>query len=325
MKENINYRFEEIESVEIIGDFEDEYGYDIEVVPISDSNEDQHTFIANDILVHNSGYVAFDGPFSIIENLDEFDKKELIFQIVDNRLKSFLDNVFEKYAIEHNTENYQDFEMESLSRNAIWIAKKNYVLNLAWEDGVNKDDLTAVVVKGWDTVKSSTPTFCRKHLSELLKGILAGDRNIDTIAGKVKEVKKQFKLAKIEEISSNIRVNNYQKYIVNDTSGVEYRSGAMSNVKGAALHNYIINQSKHKNKYNLITSGDKVKIFIIESEIKGCDTFAYLPGFHPYEIAPPINYDAQFQKTFLDPLNRVLAAMNLRELNSNLIFTKSLF
>lgn len=273
----------------------------------------------------DSGYVAFDGPFSIIENLDDFDKKELIFQIVDSRLKSFLDNVFQKYAVEHNTENYQDFEMESLSKNAVWIAKKNYVLNLSWEDGVNKDDLSAIVVKGWDTVKSSTPTFCRKHLTEVLKFILAGNRSIDTIAEKVKEIKKQFKIAKIEEISKNVKVNNYQKYIINDTTGVEYKSGAPYNLKGSALHNHLINQSKYKNRYNLITSGDKVKLYEIETEIKGCDNFAYLPGYHPYEIAPPINYDLQFQKTFLDPLNRILAAMSLRELNSNLIFTKSLF
>ena len=45
--------FEEIESCELVGNFNDEYVYDIEV------NDDTHTFIANDMLVHNSLFVSF--------------------------------------------------------------------------------------------------------------------------------------------------------------------------------------------------------------------------------------------------------------------------
>ena len=45
--------FEEIESCELIGNFNDEYVYDIEV------DDDTHTFIANDMLVHNSLFVSF--------------------------------------------------------------------------------------------------------------------------------------------------------------------------------------------------------------------------------------------------------------------------
>ena len=40
--------FEEIEFCELSGEFIDEYVYDIEV------DDDTHTFMANDILVHNS-------------------------------------------------------------------------------------------------------------------------------------------------------------------------------------------------------------------------------------------------------------------------------
>ena len=325
IKEEIQFEFEDIESVEIIGDFENEYGYDIEVIPVSDSNEDQHTFIANDILVHNSGYVAFDEPFSLIENFDNLDTKQLIFDLVNFRFESYLSNVFEKYATDHNTENYQDFEMESVSKQAVWLAKKNYILNIAWEDGVNRDDLSTVMIKGWDTVKSSTPSFCRKHLKEMIIFLFTQERSIDEVSKRVKDIKKQFKLARIEDISKNIKVNNYQKYLINDTTGVEFRTGAPYNLKGAMLHNYFVQSSKFKNKYGLITSGDKVKLYFTKNQNKGCDNFAFLPGYHPYEIAPEIDYDEQFTKTFLDPLNRVLTSMKMRELNPNLMFAKSLF
>ena len=49
MIENLKYEFEDIESVEQLEDFDDEYVYDIET--------DNHMFFANDILVHNSNYM----------------------------------------------------------------------------------------------------------------------------------------------------------------------------------------------------------------------------------------------------------------------------
>lgn len=52
MEDKIKYEFDEIEFCEQIGEFEDEYVYDVEV------DDETHTFIANDILVHNSLFVS---------------------------------------------------------------------------------------------------------------------------------------------------------------------------------------------------------------------------------------------------------------------------
>ena len=73
--------FEEIESCELVGNFNDEYVYDIEV------NDDTHTFIANDMLVHNSLFVSFKPAMdhSNWKNLvinDELDWKENNFIIL---------------------------------------------------------------------------------------------------------------------------------------------------------------------------------------------------------------------------------------------------
>ena len=48
----MKYIIEEIESVEQLENFDNEYVYDIEV------DDNTHTFIANDILVHNSVYTT---------------------------------------------------------------------------------------------------------------------------------------------------------------------------------------------------------------------------------------------------------------------------
>ena len=76
---NIEYIFDDVEYCEEIGVFNDEYVYDVEV------DDDTHTFIANDILVHNSLFVSFKPA---IENCEW---KNLLF--TNNKL----DDYFKKY------------------------------------------------------------------------------------------------------------------------------------------------------------------------------------------------------------------------------------
>ena len=53
----MNYIVENIQSIEQLDDFDNEYVYDIEV------DDDSHTFIANDILIHNSVYSTYGSLF----------------------------------------------------------------------------------------------------------------------------------------------------------------------------------------------------------------------------------------------------------------------
>ena len=55
------YFFDDIEICECVGCFEDEYVYDIEML------DETHTFIANDILVHNSLYISYENLVKTID------------------------------------------------------------------------------------------------------------------------------------------------------------------------------------------------------------------------------------------------------------------
>jgi len=81
LKEVSEYIFEEIEFCEQIGDFENEYVYDIEM------DDDTHTFIANDILIHNSIFVGFEPA------IESCDWKNLIFN------KDYLNKETKKFSI----------------------------------------------------------------------------------------------------------------------------------------------------------------------------------------------------------------------------------
>ena len=53
---------------------------------------------------------------------------------------------FEKYSEKWNTKNYQDFEMETLSRSGMFLGKKKYVTDLIYEDGVHIESLSRLKI-----------------------------------------------------------------------------------------------------------------------------------------------------------------------------------
>jgi hypothetical protein len=315
--QNYNYQLEEIESIECIGDFEDEYVYDLEV------DDETHTFMANDILVHNSIYVKFD---EIIQKSDwQGSEKDFILSLYKTRLGDYIEKILQKYANTNNAENFLSFELESIAKNAIWLAKKKYMQNIVWKDpDIHYDDLTKISAKGFEIIQSSTPVFARDKLKELLTYIFSVNKlNMKEFASHLKEIKRQFKLANIDQISFSKKVNNYQKYIVNDYDTFEIASKCPIGVRAAGYHNYLLHNSGLKGKYQPLGNGEKLKMYF--SMDKSCEVFAYAPGDYPYEFAPTVDYDTQFEKTILDPINRVITAMGFKGFNRNLIYTNSVF
>ena len=49
-------------------------------------------------------------------------------------LKEYIEKILQKYADVNNAENFLSFEMESIAKNAIWLAKKKYMQNIVWKD-----------------------------------------------------------------------------------------------------------------------------------------------------------------------------------------------
>ncbi len=315
--EKLSSIFEEIESCECVGIFEDEYVYDIEM------EDKTHTFIANDILVHNSLYLSF---HEAIEKSDwKGNELDFIFKIYDNRLKKYIEDILTVYAKKLNSDNYLVFELESVAKSAIWLAKKRYIQDLVWKDpDVHFESLTKIKSKGYETIMSSTPEFARQSLNRILKYVFSTQKiEIDKIVKLLKEIKKEFYLSNIEKISLNLKVNNYSKYIISDYQTFQIEKGCPYHLRGAGYHNYLINNSVHRKKYNLIANADKIKVYY--SVDKSCDIFSFVGGSYPYELAPKMDYDTQFERVILDPLNRVLVAVGLQKLDRNLLYSSSVF
>jgi len=274
----------------------------------------------------DSNYVSFQ---EVVSSCDwEGDPKDLILKINEYRLKDFLKKCFDVYSKKWGTHNYMDFELENIAINGIFLGKKKYVSNLVYEDGVHIDPLTRMKIVGVEMIKGGTPPFVRKKLEYLTKFIFSRGKSLDIrdFVRELKEIKKEFKLQEPNNVSASVSVNNYEKGVLNDTTALEVSKGCPIHVRASAYHNYLLNNSKFKDKYPLISSGGKVNYYFVKiKNITDNNVFAYAQGTYPYEFAPPIDYDEQFTKTILDPINRFIEVMGYNPISPNLFTINALF
>lgn len=273
----------------------------------------------------DSGYLIFEECMDAVQWKGGV--KEFVLKLNSVRLAAYVKKVLSDYAKANNTDNFLDFELETIAENAIWVAKKKYVQNIIWKDGKDYDNLSYIKTTGLEIIQSSTPAFCREKLIEAVKFIFSKKKlsikdNPEFIA-LIKEVKREFKLCNIEKISMSRGISDYRKFVVDDVDEMVLGKGCPIHVRAGAHHNYLLNQHKLKGKYELITGGNKVKWYHAKDEF--CDVFAFKPNSYPMEFAPKMDIERQFQATILDPLNRIVVPAGFPPLNPSLAYTISLF
>jgi len=278
----------------------------------------------------DSCYITFQ---EVVKGCDwEGDARQLIKLIYKHRIKGYIEQSYKKYAENTGTDNIQDLEMETISYSAILLKKKKYCLDLAWKDGqgdgIYYDSLDKIKAVGVEIIQSSTPLFARNKLKELLKVIFKEKKtlNMRNLSDTLKKEKEAFMLDNIENISMSSSINDYEKGIGDDRKKLVINAHCPMHVRAAGYHNYLLNQSKWKGKYQLIKSGDKARYYYAKLDNgTGENVFGYLPGNYPIEIAPAVDYDMQFAKCIIDPLNRFISAIGLPPVSPELIVRTQLF
>lgn len=268
--------------------------------------------------------VGFTGnPLEFILHMDTVIMKPLY--------SSFLKVYSDKYGVE----NKQDFELETISKSILFFEKKNYLKNIVWEDGIFYDSLANFSPTGIKIVRSETPPFVRGKeqkggIWDFIKYLFenSDNLNIKDILKIVKQIRKEFELENIDNISSQTSCSNYQEKVINDTTNIETVNGAHYGVKCAAFYNYLLNRnSEYKSKYDMIRGGGKLKYYYCKHDKH--NVFGYLRGMHPDEITSKegvmFDYDTQFDKTVLSICNGFLKALDLPNINKRMGVLGSLF
>lgn len=274
----------------------------------------------------DSNFVSFK---EVIDNTDwQGSHKDFILKIYREFLESYLNKCHDIYASNCGTVNYQNFELEKISDAGVWLAKKKYVYNTIWKDpGIDVETLTDITAKGVEIVQSSSSKFVRDTLKNLLKYIFVKKRNFNVVefAGILKKYKDEYRLKNLEDIAASSAVGDYEKYVLMDREKLVLEKACPIHVRAAALYNYKLNNSKYKKKYQPIRSGEKVKYYHVKTNVEEENVFGFIPGAFPVEFAPPIDYDVQFSKNIIQPINRFVEAMGFPSISPHLIVPTQLF
>ena len=253
---------------------------------------------------------------------------ELIQGLDHFRYGGYFKQCLEDYAASFGVENKEDFELEKISESIINIAKKKYIQHILYEDGIPFDRMKYIFPKGVELVRSSTPLFARDKIVDIVKYLFSHPDtfNIKELLKLVKNLRKEFELADIDDIAMQSSCSNYDAKIIDDKSlPLKYVNGAHFAVKCSAYHNYLLNENRQlQNKYEFIKSGTKIKYYVCKDKTVN-DMFGYIRGSYPIEIAPEIDYDAQFSKAILSPINSIIEPLGLPEITSRLTIVMDIF
>ena len=193
---------------------------------------------------------------------------------------------------------------EAIADVGIWTAKKRYILNVHNNEGVAYAE-PKLKIMGIEAIKSSTPSQCRDALKALFKVIVTGSE--DKTQEAIRQFKQHFFKLPAHEVSFPRGVNDVDKW----TRKTGYAKGTPIHVRGAILHNQAIKSASLDTKYEYIRNGDKVKFCYLKKPNPIKENVVSFKDFLPPELQLDkyIDYDLQFQKTFLDPIEPILTSI----------------
>mgnify|MGYP003112008869 FL=1 len=253
----------------------------------------------------DSIYVTFDELVSHVFKDDVSPTKIINFldKVIKEKIEPFIDESYDKLAkYLHAYEQKMVMKREVIADKGIWTAKKRYILNVWDSEGVRYKE-PHLKIMGIEAVKSSTPASCRQKIKEALKLIMSG--NEKELNQFIQEFRKQFLELPPEDVAYPRSVNGVGKFM---DSNALYKKGTPIHVKGAILYNYLLKKKKLINKYPIIQDGDKIKFFPLrQPNIYQSNVMSFITDMpKEFNVNDIIDYDTQFDKAFIEPLNLII-------------------
>ena len=267
----------------------------------------------NTALGTKKDYVVAIDTDSVYVTLNEFVERlgpnnpiDFLDKMCSGALEGALSKCYDElYTTLGGIENKMVMGREVIANRGIWTAKKRYILNVHDNEGVRYAK-PKLKIMGIEAIKSSTPAICRQALKDIFKRIIDTDQ--ETVQSDIANFRLAFKQASAEEVSFPRGVNNLNKWT--DKESI-YKKGTPIHIRGAILHNNMVTTQKLGRSIQKITSGDKVKFTYLvkpnpikENVIAFVD---YLP--RQFKLEQYIDYNLQFEKTFLGAIEPVLDAV----------------
>lgn len=196
------------------------------------------------------------------------------------------------------------FKPEQIAKKAVHVAKKRYVQYVIGSEGVMYKE-PKLKMMGIEAVRSSTPMLIRDLIKESLYIIMT--KTEQEIQKFIDDKYEWFCGLRAEELSFPRGVNDLGKYY--DAQTV-YKKSCPIHVRAALMYNHWLKVHKVDTDYEAIVSSGKMKFCFVKLPNPMKENVV---GFA--EVLPPefkmhdyIDYYTQWQKTFIEPMERILNA-----------------
>ena len=227
-------------------------------------------------------------------------------QVCETKLEPYIESSYEELAGYVNAyDQKMQMKRENIAERGIWTAKKRYILNVWNSEGVQYNE-PKLKMMGIEAVKSSTPAPCRTMIKDALKLMMNGTE--DDVIDYIEKSRTHFKSLPPEDISFPRSASRVDKYSAVNSI---YAKGTPIHIRGALLFNYYVKKNKLDNKYSLINNGEKVKFCYLKlpNPIHE-NVMSFIQEFpKELELNNYVDYDLQFEKSFLEPLKAILNAI----------------
>jgi DNA polymerase elongation subunit (family B) len=247
----------------------------------------------------------------------DMDFMEFATMMDEEVLDPFFTKVLDKFYRQRGLKNLIRYKREGIITKQFVLAKKKYIVELlANEDKVY--DKPTIKYKGVEVVRSDTPLFSRSYIKDVIQELfdnLDKDMTLKTL----RHIKKEFKKDLVENISSVSGINGYDKYSKPMDyyldKGLSFRKKTPIHVRAAICYNYAIKSNNFP--YMVAGNGTKVKyVYIKDTNVLNTNIIAFI-GAYPKEFEDlfKIDYDIQFEKTFMSVIQRMFNVLGWGKIN----------
>lgn len=241
------------------------------------------------------------------KNADTPAKIKFMDRVCNEKIQPFIDSAYNELGEYVNCFSQKMImKREALADKGIWVAKKRYILNVHNNEGVQYDK-PKLKIMGIEAIKSSTPASCRTKIIEALNLIL---RSTETeVQEFIEQFRNEFKKLPVEDISFPRSVNGVSQYF--DSKDI-FKKGTPIHVRGALIFNHMLGKMNLEKKYQRIREGEKIKfVYLKEPNTFNSHVLSFLNSVpKEFDITSYIDYDTQFEKSFVEPLKLILDKIN---------------
>jgi len=266
---------------------------------------------------NNEDYVIAVDTDSMYIKLDNFVKAtckgksndqivKYLDKVCNDVLEPFIDKCYEELSVYVNAyDQKMKMKREAIADKGIWTAKKRYILNVYNNEGVQYSE-PKLKIMGIEAVRTSTPAVVRDSIKKALHLIMTSTES--DLQSFIASERDRFKELPFEDVAFPRGCKELDKWIERSNSSKIYKTGTPIHVKGAIIYNHLLNKLKLTNKYEEVRKGEKIKFSYLRTPNILNEHVISVPGKLPPELNlhSIIDYDTQFDKSFLEPLRTIL-------------------